>query len=61
LATADLNSGDVNPAEPAEFMGMQSTAHAAQIQQPGSALSTGFMLLQQQDAACGMRDAQVSG
>jgi hypothetical protein len=40
---------------------MQSTAHAAQPQQPGSALSTGFMLLQQQDAACGMRDAQVSG
>ena len=40
---------------------MQTTAHAPQPQQPGSALSTGFMLLQQQDAACGMRDTQVSG
>ena len=48
-------------AEPAEFMGMQLTAHAANPQQPGSAMSTGFMLLQQQDAACGMRDTQVSG
>ncbi len=53
--------GLCNSAEPAEFMGMQSAPHAPQLQQPGSALSTGFMLLQQQDAACGMRDTQVSG
>jgi hypothetical protein len=52
---------NVDSAEPAEFMGMQTTAQGSQPQQPGSALSTGFMLLQQQDAACGMRDTQVSG